>query len=106
MSETLLANLFFIITGSAILVAVAFLCLVLYHILRVVKMVRHTLERVQAGAELLVEDAKMLREQIANGSITGRVVTAVMSAIASVANRGTRRSSSRKKRPITQEDNA
>ncbi len=106
MSETLLANLFFIITGSAILVVVAFLCVVLYQVLKVVRMARDILDRVHTGAEMLVEDAKMLREQIANGSITGRVVTAVMGAIASVANLGGRRAAARKKRPITQDDNA
>lgn len=106
MSETLLANLFFIITGSAILVVVAFLCVVLYQILKVMRILRDILERVQAGAEMLAEDARALREQIANGSITGRVVTAVMGAISAFTKVGARRSSPRKKRPITHDDNA
>lgn len=101
MSETLLANLFFIITGSAILVVGSLLCLVLYQLFRIVKLVRGTLERIHTSTELIVEDVKSLHQQIAEGSVIGRVVAALMGGITATRKR---RRTSRKKKDIKNED--
>ncbi len=101
MSETLLANIFFIITGSAILVVGAFLCVAVYHVIRVVKLAHTILERVQSSTELIVEDIQALREQLMSGSFMGRVVGAFMLAMGSGKSR---RAASRKKKDITSEE--
>lgn len=102
MNETLLANLFFIVTGTAILVVGAFMCFVLYHVFKVVKVVRSILERVHASADLLVEDVQMLHRQLQEGSIVGRILTALLG----TARKRRTRTASRKKGTVTNEDNA
>lgn len=100
MSETLLANLFFIITGSAIIAVGVLLCVVLYQVLKVVKLVRGTMERIHTSTELIVEDVKALHQQIADGSVVGRVFAALISGAA----RTTKRRTTRKKKDVTNEE--
>lgn len=85
MNETLLANLFFIITGSAVLVVGAFLCLLCYHLIRITKKARTMLDRTEAYGEVLMDDVNALRghivEHIANGNIFGKILTMVVGAL-------------------------
>lgn len=101
MNEILLANLFFIITGSAVLVVGAFLCFVCYHIIKIVKITHTILERVETSAELLVEDMNALRDHLANGNIFGRILTGVIRAMTKATHA---RTSSQKKKDGTNGD--
>ena len=97
MSEVLLANLFFIITGSAVIVVTVFLCIACYHIVKVVRRVRKMLDRMEAGAELVMEDMRVLRDNIANGNIFGKIVGAIAGAFVKPRSR-------RAKKEISSED--
>ena len=100
MSEVLLANLFFIITGSAVLVVAAFVCIVCYHTIKIAKAVHEILTEVETKAEAFMEDIKAFRDHVANGNIFGRILIAVVYAVT----KGERiRSSSRKKKEINNE---
>ncbi len=101
MNETLLANLFFIITGSAVLVVAAFVCVVCYHAIKIERTARKILHRVEAGTEVFIEDVRVLRDRIANGNIFGRIIAAVVGALTAVKKR---RTSSRGKNGITNEE--
>lgn len=81
MNEVLLTNVFFIITGSAILVVVGFLCVALFHLIKILRTVRTIVDRVSSTTELFVEDARVLRDQIASGAVAARLFATVMSAI-------------------------
>jgi hypothetical protein len=104
MNEVLLANLFFIITGSAVLVVGAFLCFVCYHIIKIVKMARVILKRVETSTELLVDDVHAFRDYLANGNIFGRILTGAASVISAVTTAKQPRVPSRKKKEQTTED--
>ena len=82
MNELLLANLFFIITGSAVLVVGTFLCILCFHLITFMRKARAALDRMEASAEALIDDVKTLRDRIANGGIFGKIVTAVVGALA------------------------
>jgi len=81
MNEVLLTNVFFIITGSAILVVAAFLCIALFYLIKILRTVRTILDRISSTTELFVEDARVLRDQIASGAIAARLFATVMSAV-------------------------
>lgn len=95
MNEVLLANLFFIITGMAILVVAAFLTVALFHLIRVLRALRAILERVDEATDHFVEDARALRDQIVSGAAVARTFSAVMQALAGARQK---RRTSRKKR--------
>lgn len=81
MNEVLLTNLFFIITGTAILVVAAFLCVALFHLIRIMCAVRAILERVEHGTSMLLADVKTLRDNIVSGAIATRLLALVLSAV-------------------------
>ncbi len=101
MNEILLANLFFIITGTAVLVVAAFVCFLCYHTIKIVQMARAILERVETGTEQLVDDVNALRDHLANGNIFGRILTAVVSAMT----QSQQRTPSRRKKIINEGQN-
>lgn len=104
MNEVLLANVFFIITGLAILVVAAFLSVLVYYLIRIARTMRTIMDRVESTTELFVDDARHIRDQIANGAITARLLAMVMQAITHV--RPKRRAPRKKKQDeddITQE---
>ena len=100
MNEILLANLFFIITGSAVLVVATFLCLLCYHLIRIVQKGHTILEQLETRAELLVDDVKALRDRIAQSTIVGRILVAIVGA---VTREKPKRASHRHKKEITNE---
>lgn len=81
MNEILLANLFFIITGSAVLVVSTFVCVVCFHAIKIERMARSLLHQIGTGTELLIEDAKAFRSHLAEGNLFGRIVAAVIGAL-------------------------
>ncbi len=85
MSEVLLANLFFIITGVAVLVVAGFLCVLAFHAVKLTKMARRVLEKVESGAETLAEDARVLRRYARSGNVLGRILTTTIRAVVQAA---------------------
>lgn len=105
MNEVLLANLFFIITGSAVLVVTAFVCLLCFHLITITKKARMMLDRAEAYGEVLMDDVNVLRDHIggyiAKGNIFGKIINMVVGAL-TMGN--TKRTSSRKKKDIVSEE--
>ena len=102
MNEILLANLFFIITGSAVLVVAAFVCVACYHAIRIEKSERSFLKQVEIGAEVLMEDAKAFRERVAESGFFGRVLMAIIGALTHTVPKHT--TSPKKKKDIIRDD--
>ncbi len=78
MSEVLEANIFFFITSIAVIVFTLLLCVVLYHILKIVKSVRRIIERVEAGSEVIAEDAAHMRAYFTEGSFFSKIIGAFL----------------------------
>ncbi len=78
MSEVLHANIFFFITGIAVIVFTMLLCIVLYHVIKILKSVRKVIDRIEAGSEVIAEDLQSFRAYFAEQSIIARVIRAMM----------------------------
>ena len=106
MNEILLANLFFIITGSAVLVVATFVCIVCYHLITLTKRARAILERVETSAESLLGDVYTLRDHIADyitkGTVFGKMLTAIVRAMSVPATH--KNTAPRKKKIIVNEE--
>ncbi len=58
------ANIFFIIASIGVVVFTILTCLLLYQLIRIAKLVRQIVERVEAGSEVLAEDLDNLRDNL------------------------------------------
>jgi hypothetical protein len=72
MSEVLHANIFFLITGIAVVVCSVLLCIILFHLIKVARAVRRIVESIEAGAEVIVEDIQNLRTLFSDEGFIGR----------------------------------
>lgn len=91
MNEVLHANVFFVIASVATVAFCILTCIILYHVLKIVRSLRSIIERIEAGSEVIAQDVAHVRELIASGGIFSRAIQFIMG-----ATRG--RSSSRSKR--------
>ena len=64
MSEVLHANIFFVITSVAVVLFTLLVCVLLYHLIKIVKSIRRIIERVEVGSEVLSEDIENIRESL------------------------------------------
>ena len=101
MNEVLLANLFFIITGSAVLVVAGFACFLCYHLAKLVKMGRAILAHIETSTAPLIDDIKTLHDYVANGNIFGKILMMVVAALTHTSSRDT---SHRTKKKVTSEE--
>ena len=101
MNDMLLTNLFFVITGAAVLVVATFVCIVCYHTIKITQKARTILERVETSAESFAHDVQALRDRIANGTIFSRIRRAVASAMKSTK---PKRVSPPKRKPIISQE--
>ncbi len=69
MSEVLQANIFFFVTGIAVIVFTMLLCVLLYHAIRILKSVRRVMDRIEAGSEIIAEDMSHFRKYFTEGSL-------------------------------------
>jgi hypothetical protein len=67
MNEVLQANIFFFIASVATVVFCLFVCLILYHVYKIARSVRHIVERIEAGSELIAEDVAFVRSFMKGG---------------------------------------
>jgi hypothetical protein len=74
MSEVLQTNIFFLITGIAVIICSALVCVLLFHLIKVARKVRRLIDSVEAGAEVIAEDIQQLRTFFSNGGFIARLV--------------------------------
>jgi len=64
MTEVLHANIFFIITSIAVVLFTLLVCVLLYHLIKIVKAIRRIVDRVEAGSEVLADDIDNIRSAL------------------------------------------
>ena len=84
MNEVLHANIFFFIASAATIVFCIFICLILYHVLKIVHSIRRVVERVEASSQKFADDMLELRETVAKRS--GFVMQIINTIIGSAMN--------------------
>jgi len=72
MDEVLHANIFFFITGIAVIVFTFLLSIALYHFIKLMKTLRRIADRVEAGTATLAEDFENLRAYVTEESFFAR----------------------------------
>ncbi len=74
MSEVLQANVFFFITGVAVIVFTALLCVALFHVIKVLKSLRRIMDRIEAGTEVIAEDMQEMRKFFTQEGFFGKLI--------------------------------
>lgn len=98
MSEVLQTNIFFLITGIAVIVFTVLFSVVLYHTIKILKSVRRIIERVEEGSETIAADIQNIRTYIVERSFLSRFLGKMLDAPkAPTAKSGARKGESRKK---------
>lgn len=77
------ANIFFYIASAATVLFTIFLCILLYHVIKIVKAIRRIVARVDAGSEVLASDIEELRS---NFNLT-RLLSFVMKVVPAMGGR-------------------
>ena len=90
MNEVLHANIFFVIASVATVVFCIFSCLILYHILKIVRLVRAIVERIEAGSGVIAEDVAQVRLWVRDN-----IFARVLGMMAGRRTRGTRKRADR-----------
>ena len=73
MEEVLHANIFFFIASVATIVFCILVCVAFYHVIKILKLIRTIMERIEAGSEVIAEDVSNVRSAIVNGGIIARI---------------------------------
>ena len=68
------ANIFFLITGIAVVIFTLLLCILLYHVIKIVRSVRKIVDRIEEGSEVIAEDLFQLRKYFAENSIISTII--------------------------------
>lgn len=79
MSEVLMTNVFFVITGIAIVIASVLFSMVLYQIWRITRVLRRVSEKIEKGAERVAEDAAALKRELTSGKLFGKLIQFALS---------------------------
>lgn len=80
MNEVLHANIFFFIASVATVVFCILVSIALYQAIKILKLVRRVMERIEAGSELIAEDVAHLRAFVKSGSVLSRLIGTIMGA--------------------------
>lgn len=94
MSEVLQANIFFLITGIAVIVFTFLLCIALYHFIRLLASVRRVMNRIEAGSEVIAADFERMHAFLTEEGLLSRILGSIM---------GSPKSSPRPARPPTKQ---
>jgi len=78
MSEILQANIFFFITGVAVIIFTLLLCVALFHIIKVLKSLRRIMDRIDEGTEIIAEDMQNVRAYFTEGGFFSRLLGSLM----------------------------
>ena len=74
MNEVLHANIFFFITGVAVIIFTFVLCIFLYHLIRILKSIRRVMDRIEAGSEVIAKDMQDIRTYVTEDNFIIRMV--------------------------------
>ncbi len=72
MDEVLQTNIFFFITGIAVIVLTCVLTVALYQLIRILTSVRRIVERIEMGSAAVIEDFENLRTYVTKESFLAR----------------------------------
>lgn len=103
MTEVLQANVFFALTGIAVVVFTILLSIALYHLIKILKMVRRITERIEAGSETVAEDIAAARDYFKKGGFFSQIINIFMRAKGFGAKKA-KGGRSKKKRQIEDEE--
>lgn len=78
MTEVLHANIFFFITGIAVIVFSSLLCVALFHGIKALKSLRRILDRIEEGTEVIAEDLGQMRAYFSADGFVKRLVKSVI----------------------------
>jgi hypothetical protein len=68
MNEILHANIFFFIASIATICFSVLIGILLYHFIKVMKLVRSILTKIEEGSEVLAEDLAQMRQMVVDGA--------------------------------------
>jgi hypothetical protein len=80
MSEVLQTNIFFFITSVAVVLFTLLLCIAVYQIIRILRIVRGIIERIDAGSETIAEDLAAAREYFKEGTFFSHLMSVILGA--------------------------
>jgi 5-bromo-4-chloroindolyl phosphate hydrolysis protein len=78
MDEVLHANIFFFITGIAVIVFTALLCVLIFHAIKAFKILERILLRIEEGTEVIAEDMQSLRAYFTDEGFFGRLIATLL----------------------------
>lgn len=74
MSEVLHANVFFFITGIAVIVFTSLLCVVLFHSIKILQSIRRIMLRIEHTTNTFGDDIERIRDHMASGGVIGKLM--------------------------------
>lgn len=78
MSEILQANIFFLITSIAVITFTLLVCVILYHVIKIIRSIRKIVDRIEEGSEVIAEDVSQLRAYVVQGSFVSQIMSFVL----------------------------
>ncbi len=91
MDEILQANIFFFITSVGVIALTSMVCVILYHIIKLLRSIRSIVQRVEEGSEVIAEDVRELRAYVVQGSLVSQIMSFVFGKGAKTASRARRK---------------
>jgi hypothetical protein len=98
MSEVLHADIFFFITGIAVIVFSALLCVAMFHAIKALKSLRRILDKVEEGAEVITEDVRQVRAYFTEDGFLHRLIGSLVGSSRGAGVRGQKHARQDKKR--------
>jgi uncharacterized protein YqhQ len=77
MSEVLQANIFFAIASFSFVLGTLFVCVILYHIIKLLQSIRRIVDRIDESSEVIAEDVSQLRAFVKEGSLVSQIMSFV-----------------------------
>jgi hypothetical protein len=102
MNEVLHANIFFFITGIAVIVFSSLFCVALFHGIKALKSLRRILDRIEEGTEIIAEDLGHMRAYFSADGFVKRLIHSVMGSQSQNATREGRTQSKKSDRKRTE----
>jgi hypothetical protein len=78
MSEVLQANIFFFIASVATVVFCILVSLILYQVLKIMKVARAIIERIESASEVMAQDVAHVRKLVAGGGFFSRILNFIL----------------------------
>lgn len=75
------ANIFFFITGIAVIVCSVILCVALFHAIKVLTALRRIVSKIEAGTEIIAEDMYQMRAFFTEEGFVRRLIGTLSSSV-------------------------